>query len=328
MSVSTRAAHIRNRRERRLGWVIVVSCVIVAALCVWSWFETFHSKRQLFDLYFSETVQGLSVGADVISDGQKIGQVESIRLRSLSEDQTEQNYVVVTIYADFRSLWNLRKTQNKGDTLHALLRRQIQYGLRTRLFMRSLISNGLCVEVFFSPETPAVLVNDPQRANFELPTVSETLSQHIDKINEIFEKYKLRELATKMREARSQIERLNAQITAVDFSALNTTALQKTNALKTTFEPTKFLQQIASVNNALKVFSDALEHGKENVTFLFDDVDRRLEQLFGYIRQVRENLPNREQLDDKALLRLRADLDTYRQTLKRYTEELRKFTQK
>lgn len=327
MSFSTQAARIRNRRERRLGWVILASGAVVAALCVWSWIETFYNKRQLFDLYFSETVQGLSVGADVICDGQKIGQVESVRLRSLSAERTKQNYVVVTIYADFRSLWSLRETQKKGDSLHELLRRQIQYGLRTRLFMRSLISNGLCVEVFFSPETPAVLVDDPERNNFELPTVSKTLSQHIDKINELFEKYKLRELATKMREAQSQIGKLNAQITSVDFSALNETILRKTKSLKETFEPTKFLQELASVNNALKAFSDALERGQENSDLLFDDVNRRLEQLSGSLRQIRENLPQKEQIDDNALLRLRTDLEAYRQTLKRYTEELRKIVQ-
>lgn len=326
MSVRTRLIHIRNQRERRLGWIIVITALIFIALAIWSWLETFYYKRQLFDLYFSETVQGLSVGADVITEGQTIGQVQGIRLRTLSDDGTSMNYAVVTIYADFRSLWNISRIEDDSEEFQERIRREIKNGLRTRLFMRSLISNGLSVEIFFDPEKPAVFVNDPECKNIELPTISKTLSQHIDHINDVFKKYKLDELVPKMREAEQHISHLNAQLDAIDFPALNTQALRKTESLKNSLANATFLKKVDELNRSLEALASVLESGEENAESLFENAALQLRHFSESARKIRKQLPTPEQIDPEALMRLRNNLENYRRILNDYTEKLRQTT--
>lgn len=326
MSVRTRLIHIRNQRERRLGWIIVITALIFIALAIWSWLETFYYKRQLFDLYFSETVQGLSVGADVITEGQTIGQVQGIRLRTLSDDGTSMNYAVVTIYADFRSLWNISRIEDDSEEFQERIRREIKNGLRTRLFMRSLISNGLSVEIFFDPDKPAILVNDPKCKNIELPTISKTLSQHVDHINDVFKKYRLDELAPKMQEAERQIEHLNARINAVDFPELNALALRKTESLKLSLENAAFLKKVDDLNRSLEALATVLENGEEHAEILLGDIAARLRSFSESLQKLRKQLPTPEQVDSEALIRLRNNLENYRRILNDYTEKLRQTT--
>lgn len=323
MSTRNRLTHIRNRRERRLGWIIVTAGLIIAGFALWSWIETFYYKRQLFDLYFSETVQGLSVGADVITDGQTIGQVQSIRLCTLSKDGTRENYAVVTIYADFRSLWGTHRLLDNPEDFRKRIRSEIQNGLRTRLFMRSLIANGLNVEIFFDREKPAIFVNDPECKNIELPTLSSTLSQHIDQVNAAFEKYKIKELGAKLQAAEKQIAQFNALLDTIDFPALNSAVLRKTETLKNSLSAEAFNQHLVALDQNLTALANSLEAGEVRTSAFFKDTAAFLKDLSDFSRTLGNELPSKTQAGAEALIRLRERLEAYRKTLREYTEALR-----
>lgn len=324
MSVRDQRNRIRSMRERRLGLVIVAAFLFFLAFILWNWIETCYRRRQLFDLYFPATVQGLSVGANVIIDGRKIGQVESIRLRSLSPDVANRNYAVVTVYADLRELWNLPGTLNDMD-YRRIIESQVDCGLRSRLRLPSLISDGLCVEFFYDRKKPAFFVNDPQCENIEIPTYSSSFSQYIDQINAKIEQYQLRELSEKLLNAENYVRHLNAVVRQIDFDKLNHALVSKTEAIQKQLDAGQFGEKLANLNAALTNFSKKLEDGNQDCEVLFKNTSQKLVELLGGLKGLQLTLNNPKALSPEHLSELENALNRCSTLLRQVGDELRKY---
>lgn len=324
MSAGERHPRIRNMRERKLGIVIVFVFLTFLGLILWNWIETCYQRRQLFDLYFPVTVQGLSVGANVLCDGRKIGQVESIRLRSLSPDISVQNYAIVTIYADVRKLWQL--PGNIDETAYReAVGKQIRYGLRGRLLLPSLISGGLCVELFYDRQKPAFFADDPLCENIEIPTYSSSLSQYIDQINARIEEYKLKELSEKLLAAENYIRRLNTHLTQNDFKKLNQNVITKTESLRDVFASGKLAEKLTTLNTSLENFAQALESGDQNIEFLFERSQDKLAAFLTQLEALKLRLQATRNFDSLQLEEIGTQLNHYSNTLRRYNALLQKY---
>lgn len=324
MSLGKQRLRIRNMRERKLGIIIVSVFFVFLAFILWNWIETCYRRRQLFDLYFPATVQGLSVGSNVIIDGHKIGQVESIRLRSLSPDFAVQNYAVVTIYADVRELWNLPGNIDDAG-YRAAVEQQIKYGLRGRLKLPSLIADGLCVELFYDREKTAFFVDDPLCENIEIPTYSGSLSQYIDQINARIEEYKLRELSEKLLAAEKYICRLNDDLSKTDFKKLGEAFARKTEALRKNLESEALKTRIAEINSALENAALSLE--SEKTKAFFENYSKQLKELSEKLVEFKQRLSGAQSLEPDSLPQISEMLNRYGEILRECNAELRKYAE-
>ena len=308
---------IRSMRERKLGLVIVFALLVFLGFILWNWIETCYRRRQLFDLYFPATVQGLSVGANVIIDGHKIGQVESIRLQDISPQDPRQNYVVVTVYADLRQLWNL-PGKIDSESYRESVEKQIEYGLRARLRLPSLIADGLCVEFFYDRSKPAFFADDPLCENIEIPTFSRSLSQYIDQINARIEEYRLQELSEKLLGAEDKLRKLNRQLQQTDFNALNSTLVSKSEKLREQLEAESLQRQLDTFNTAVESLSRAVANSKLNAEGPFENCSEKLNALSGQIEDLNSLLNNPREINLTFLSELNATLKRCRNALQAY----------
>lgn len=321
MSIREHHNRIRSMRERKLGGFIVLVFFIFLVFILWNWIETCYRRRQLFDLYFPTTIQGLSVGANVTIDGRKIGQVESVRLRSLSHELAFRNYAVVTVYADMRELWNLPGSIDDAAFKEAV-DKQIEYGLRARLRLPSLISDGLCVEFFYDRGKPAFFVDDPQCENIEIPTYSGSLSQYIDEINARISEYKLRELSEKLLHAENTIRHLNEILNQTDFKTFNRKILSETAELREILTAESLSDKLNELDKTMKNFADALKNKNRNVDSLFETASTQLSLFSEKIEILNARLKAADKLSPETLLKIKTELNNYRDALHSWNEQL------
>ena len=322
MSLREQRSRIRSMRERKLGLVIVFALLVFLGFILWNWIETCYRRRQLFDLYFPVTVQGLSVGANVIIDGRKIGQVESIRLQDIAPQDPRRNYVVVTVYADLRQLWNL-PGKIDSESYRESVEKQIEYGLRARLRLPSLIADGLCVEFFYDRSKPAFFADDPLCENIEIPTFSRSLSQYIDQINARIEEYRLKELSEKLLSAEDRLRSLNKQLQQTDFNALNDTLVSKSGKLRQQLESESLRLELDSFNAAIERFSRAVADGNQNAENTFNECSEKLKTLAEQLEAPDSVLNKLQDFDLTFLSELNETLKRYRDSLKAYDKRLK-----
>ena len=128
---------------------LVLSVVGVAVLASASWF----TQQSTFISYFSESVNGLDVGAPVKFQGVPVGRVTDLLIQIESTDNTFQ----VPVQYDV----DLTRLTSEGGTFvdlddPAVLQRHIADGLRAQLQMESLVTGQLYVELSYrtDPEPP------------------------------------------------------------------------------------------------------------------------------------------------------------------------------
>jgi paraquat-inducible protein B len=111
--------------------------------------NTWFQRRTTFVSFFSESVNGLEVGAPVKFQGAPVGSVTQMLIQIDQRDKTFQVPVVYKI-----DVTQLRTQRGSFVDLEnpAVLRQQITDGLRARLQMESLVTGQLYVELSYNPE--------------------------------------------------------------------------------------------------------------------------------------------------------------------------------
>ncbi|MDP9348321.1 MAG: MlaD family protein [Gemmatimonadota bacterium] len=142
---------------------IVLAVIGVATLASTSWFD----KPSTFISYFSESVNGLEVGAPVKFQGVPVGQVTDLFIQIDRKDKTFQ--VPVQYDVDLTRL-----TSQTGTFVNlknaTVLRQQITDGLRAQLQMESLVTGQLYIELAYNPEAKLAELEDRPTRYPEIPT--------------------------------------------------------------------------------------------------------------------------------------------------------------
>ena len=126
---------------------VVLAVVAVATLVSISWF----GEQSTFVSDFEESVNGLEVGAAVKFQGVPVGQVTDLLIQIESTDKTFR--VPVEYEVDLARL-----TSQDGSFLRlndpAVLRQEIENGLRAQLQMESIVTGLLYVELAYRVDAP------------------------------------------------------------------------------------------------------------------------------------------------------------------------------
>ena len=127
----------------------------------------FFEQRTTFISYFDESVNGLDVGAPVKFKGVPIGEVTDINLRVDLENETFQVPVQYAINLD-------PVTDTTGARLNlddpALLRDQIENGLRAQLQLESIVTGKLYVELTYISDPDSVVYAQGPPSRLSIPT--------------------------------------------------------------------------------------------------------------------------------------------------------------
>ncbi len=147
----------------------------------------YFSNETEYQLYFSNSVTGLNVGAPVLVRGVPMGTVTHIGLLGLD---SKDNMITLV---SFRFNSNAFVEDDGEPSIdenqqQELVREMVSKGLRAQLQTASFVTGQACIMLDFFPETEAVFVSS--NALTEIPTIKspiQTLSQtfrkvHIEKI--------------------------------------------------------------------------------------------------------------------------------------------------
>jgi len=152
----------------------------------------FFTPKYEFILFFENSVNGLQVGAPVLFRGVPIGQVTGISIDADAGDLHFYIPVVVEIEGGkVRMTVNKKSTkpldqsllQASQESMHELLNKLVERGLRAQLVTQSFVTGQLAVALDIMPDTPVRLVGDSSLP--EIPTVPsafEKLTQTLTKL--------------------------------------------------------------------------------------------------------------------------------------------------
>ena len=139
----------------------------------------FFRKTDKAVCFFEGSVGGLDVGAPVVFNGVRIGEVTGVVLRYDTRDLTATIPVYIEIDPQRMKTVGPRPT-NFGENLKLL----IHHGLRARLELESIVTGKLQVSLGFYPDRPVKLVGADQRYP-EIPTIPSTIQEITKKIEKL-----------------------------------------------------------------------------------------------------------------------------------------------
>ncbi len=255
-------------RQRKIGIAIVSIAVVVAVSLLWSWMNL-RERLYPVDIYFPYSVHGLTRGADVVAAGEKIGKVEKIRIARISDnDGGEKFFAVVTALTDrHRAKNRIALSEGKEDFQRALSE-QIELGLRARLILPSILSNGLVLEFYFDKGSAAYFAHDPEAENPEIPIAKIDEEPIADILNKKLDDSGAEEFPAKIKSFQRDMENISEMFGAIDMEKVNATAVSGTKRLAEIFDAEEFGRELRELNANLGKLSEKIENGDEN----FDDV--------------------------------------------------------
>lgn len=192
---------------------IVIGAFVVGAIALAVFGIVIFGSGRLFAdttpfvMYFSGSVDGLSVGSPVKFKGVEIGGVTSIQL-----DLGEDARIPVWIEVDNKKI--VAHGAEKLPSDRTLLQAAVDRGLRAQLNSQSIVTGLLFVQLDYHPDAPAVMVSPPDAGVNEIPTIPTTLEQAQQAAAEIIANLKQVDFAEFGRALRASIDGINATVNA------------------------------------------------------------------------------------------------------------------
>ncbi len=157
-----------RRTGATLLGLFIVGAIILAIGAAFVFSGGWLREKTLYVMYFTGSVNGLSVGAPVNFRGVKIGTVTDIRL--LLDPATQK--VKIPVYVE---LDPTRFSLLSGEELSTIkMLSMIKSGLRAQLQMQSLLTGQLAIQLDIHPDKPATLIGAAGKI-IEIPTIPSSI---------------------------------------------------------------------------------------------------------------------------------------------------------
>ena len=139
---------MKHANEKAIGVFVLAAMALTVVAIVYFGSTNLFSIKRTFVLYFSNSVNGLEVGADVKFKGVKIGEVKKIILEINAKSKIISMPVIVEIDSA-----NLKIEDAKSIHGFEIMDALIKRGLRAKLASQSMVTGQLYIELDFHPDT-------------------------------------------------------------------------------------------------------------------------------------------------------------------------------
>jgi paraquat-inducible protein B len=253
-----------KRANKTLIGVFVVGAVALAVISVLIFGSGhFFTERLTYVCYFQGSVKGLNIGAPVLFRGVRVGTISDISIES--DPETLSIKIPVFIELEPKRFGETGPSKNPK----ANLQRLIKAGLRAQLELQSLVTGQLMIELDFHPNTPVKLVGN-ETGYPEIPTIRSGMEE----LTKTIEKLPLEELANKLTEAISGIER-----------TVNSPEIKE--IIKTLAETLQDLDKLVNnLDSRIEPLASGLEETIEDYGKLARDVNEKVEPLASGVDKV------------------------------------------
>lgn len=253
----------KNPNKRLIGVFLITGIIFFGLIIGQSiWDKYASSRKNIFVMYFEESLQGLSQGAPIVFQGVEIGKVVNIKLIA---NPSELKFRI-PVYGNFKSKnflsqndgWNLWNSPN-------LLEELVKQGLRARLTTQNYLTGQLMIELVMLPESKTKK-SDNQEADFqEIPTVlsrTGVITKRLDNIN-------IKSMINRIDKVWSVLEKeIPEVLPALSSSAKNLSNLLKkfsARSEETLNNANKMMQDISDTSRSVQNLTDYLERHPESL---------------------------------------------------------------
>lgn len=151
--------------------IFVIGAVVLAIVVVLVFGSgTFFSEKERYVVFFSDSVNGLSVGAPVKMRGVKIGEVKSIRALFDEDGEVHIEVVIESLVNVVEATGTFLEHAGQKESLDYLVESR---GLRAQLALQSLVLGQLYVNIDYFPNTRAVFTHLNDRY-YEVPSIPQS----------------------------------------------------------------------------------------------------------------------------------------------------------
>lgn len=214
------------------SFIIGALCLLIASIFVFS-SETWFSKNHQFIVVFTESINGLNVGAPIKLYGVQIGHVTEINV----ERDTKRNMTLIPVVfeVDEKKIGNYVDTQQKNwDQIE--VDKLIDSGLRMQLQLGSLLTGQLFIEALFLPGTEVTLYGHKTTLK-EIPSIpskSDEIQKALRNVLEGTKTVDLAELFSDLQKTIANIEQITGSTqTQSTLTAVNSSMLDLQHILQT-----------------------------------------------------------------------------------------------
>jgi|SRR5208283_5360595 len=196
------------------AFVLGAIALAVAAVVIFGSGQ-FFKKTQKYVMFFEGSVKGLQVGAPVVFQGVKIGEVINIKLEFNPKDMS----VLIPVYVEIdpKTIVTLGTGPKPGDYLYTKV--LIANGLKAQLQLQSFVTGLLMINMDFYPDKPIRLVGIEKKYP-EIPTIPTPLDQLLKTIQDL----NLEQIVKKLDSAIGGIDKIaNSAELKESISSLNET---------------------------------------------------------------------------------------------------------
>lgn len=234
-------------------FVMAASIIAVAAVMVFG-AAKFFSRTENFISFFSESVNGLDVGAPLKYKGVKIGKVEGIFISSSKNIKESSVSVVYSIDIDQLR----RKTGTDFKDYSDWMDEQIAEGLRAKLNYQSIVTGMLYIELDFIADKGEKYDLKYGGTRFkEIPTAKSGLSELAKGFEKTMADVAKIDFAAIGQNVHSAIVKVNEKLDGIDAKAISDSAVSALKGVdelarnKDVAESIKKLDALLSDSNAL-----------------------------------------------------------------------------
>ena len=255
-----------------------MSLLIIAIVVLGS--GKFFRRTDKAVCFFEGSVGGLDVGAPVVFNGVRIGEVTGVVLRYDARDLTATIPVYIKIDPQRMKTVGPRPT-SFGENLKLL----IDHGLRARLELESIVTGKLQVSLGFYPDRPVRLVGADQRYP-EIPTIPTTIQEITKRIEQLPLEQIIKNIAT-------AVEGINRLV--------NSPEITKTiQSISLAAEEARGL--IQNLKGQTATLTSSIDGTMKDIQKLAQDIDRQVEPLGTSIQRTLSSI---EKTSDEAGITLR-----------------------
>jgi len=195
--------------------------------------ESWFSKNQQFVVVFTESINGLNIGAPIKLYGVQIGHVTGISV----ERDIEQNKTLIPVVfeVDQKKIAHYIDTRER-DWSHTEIDKLINSGLRMQLQLGSLVTGQLFIEALFLPETAIKLYgrNTEFKEIPSIPSNSAKIQKALRQVLEGTESIDMAELLNNLQNTIANIEQITgSKQTKETLTAINGSMVDMQHILKT-----------------------------------------------------------------------------------------------
>lgn len=267
-------------------FVLAGTAACIAALIFFGSGLVFQ-RKETFLMYFSESVNGLDIGAPVKFKGVTIGRVKDIRIQYDQPLESDAIPVFVEIYTD--TLKNRLGVTNLNLADSGQLQDQIRLGLRAKLEMQSYVTGLLYVEFDYYEDAPADFV---QQSDYypEIPTLSSnsqaimtSVMQMLADINEVDFSGISNELKLSLRQLRGSLE-------SVEFEQLGENIMRATEGLDKLVNAPELKQSLTNVESITEQVLEIADEIRSEFSPLSRQMRSALATVEDAMRELRQSV--------------------------------------